>query len=235
MSLNHSPLAIKVPQTTNAASTRNGSSQTSHRDEIAFVGKAEAHAGDGQSKTKQNQNERQGKAKPHKKKNNVNDHRENVEETDPVKFHTSSTAESKRILFVGDSLFHGLVERRLNVNDLKTVKTAMSGGAFNGACQRVLDQGDVEAVVILAGTNNLSKKNCTPEDLLDIVLKSLKELTENFSGKVFICKVPPRIDLYNVDSKINLFNDLLSISELTKHKNVILVETIGREVRYFNI
>ena len=78
-------------------------------------------------------------------------------------------------------------------------------------------------------------KNCTPEDLLDIVLKSVKDLTENFSGKVFICKVPPRIDLYNVDSKINRFNDLLSISELFTHKNVILVETIGREVRYFNI
>ena len=30
-------------------------------------------------------------------------------------------------------------------------------------------------------------------------------------------------------------NDLLSISELTKHKNVILFESIDREVRYFNI
>ena len=101
--------------------------------------------------------------------------------------------------------------------------------------QFIKNQNDVEAVVILAGTNNLSKKNCTPEDLLEIVLKSVKDLTENFSGKVFICKVPPRIDLYNVDSKINRFNDLLSISELSNHKSVILVETIGREVRYFNI
>ena len=110
---------------------------------------------------------------------------------------------------------------------------------FEGACQRALDfikdQIDVEAVVILAGTKNLSKKSCTPEDLLNIVLKSVKELTEHFSGKVFICKVPPRVDLYNVDSKINCLNDLLSINELTKHKNVILVETIGREVGYFNI
>ena len=99
----------------------------------------------------------------------------------------------------------------------------------------IKDQVDVEAVVILAGTNNLSKKNCTPEHLLDIVLKSVKELTENFSGKVCICKVPPKVDLCNVDLKINRFSDLLSISELTKHKNVILVEIIGREVRYFNI
>ena len=75
---------------------------------------------------------------------------------------------------------------------------AMSGDTFEEACQRALDfindQIDVEAVVILAGTNNLSKKNCTPEDLLDIVLKSVKELTENFSGKIFICKVPPLKD-----------------------------------------
>ena len=186
-------------------------------------------------------NGRQGKAKSHKKKNNVNDNdrREYAKETDSVKSHTSSTAESKRILFAGDSLFHGLVERRLNVDDMKAVKLAKSGDTFEGVCQRALDfikdQNDVEAVVILAGTNNLSNKNCTPEDLLDIVLKSVKDLTENFSGKVFICKVPPRIDLYNVDSKINRFNDLLSISELSKHKNIILVETIGREVRYFNI
>ena len=135
-----------------------------------------------------------------------------MKETDSVKSHTSSTAEFKRILFVGDSLFHGLVERRLNVNDMKAVKMAKSGDTFEGACQRALDfikdQNDVEAVVILAETNNLSKKNCIPEDLFDIVLKSVKELTENFSGEIFICKVPPRIDLYNVDSKINRFNDL---------------------------
>ena len=233
--------AIKVPQITTAVSVRNGSSQTSHREEISSIRKAEARVGDSQSKTKQNQNGRQGKAKSHKKKNNVNDNdrREYAKETDSVKSHTSSTAESKRILFAGDSLFHGLVERRLNVDDMKAVKMAKSGDTFEGVCQRVLDfiknQNDVEAVVILAGTNNLSKKNCTPEDLLEIVLKSVKDLTKNFSGKVFICKVPPRIDLYNVDSKINRFNDLLSISELSNHKSVILVETIGREVRYFNI
>ena len=91
-----------------------------------------------------------------------------MKETDSVKSHTSSTAESKRILFVGDFLFHGLVQRRLNVNDLKAIKMAKSGDTFEGACQRSLnfikDQIDVEAVVILAGTNNLSKKNCTPED-----------------------------------------------------------------------
>ena len=162
-----------------------------------------------------------------------------MKETDSVKSHTSSTAESKRILFVGDSLFYGLVERRLNVDDLKAVKMVKSGDTFEGACQRALDfiknQIDVEAVVILAGTNNLSRKNCTSEDLLDIVLKSVKNLLKIFQVKVFICKVPPRIDPCNVDSKINRFNDLLSISELTKHKNVILVDTIGREVRYFNI
>ena len=232
---------IKVPQTTTVVSLHNeGSSQTSHREEISSIGKAEARVGDSQSKTKQNQNGRQGKAKSHKKKNNVNDndHRGYVKETDSVKSHTSSTAESKRILFMGDSLFHGPVERRLNVDDMKAVKMAKSGDSFEGACQRALDfikdQNDVEAVVIFAGTNNLSKKNCTPEDLLDIVLKSVKKLNEDFSGKVFICKVPPRIDLY-VDSKINRFSDLLSRSELTKHKNVIFVETIGRDVSYFNI
>ena len=76
---------------------------------------------------KQNQNGRQGKAKSYKKKNNVTDRREYVKETDSTKSHTSSTAEFKRILFVGDSLFHGLVERRLNVDDLKAVKMAKSG------------------------------------------------------------------------------------------------------------
>ena len=60
--------AIKVPQTTSAVSVRNGWSQTSHRQEISSVGKAEARVaearvaearvGDSQSKTKQNQNER---------------------------------------------------------------------------------------------------------------------------------------------------------------------------------
>ena len=127
----------------------------SHQEEISSNGKAEARVGDSQSKTKQNQNGRQGKAKSHKKKNNVNDNdrKEYVKETDSVKSHTSSTAESKRILFVGDSLFHGLVERRPNVDDMKVVKIAKSGDTFEGACQRDLDfikdQNDVEAVVIL--------------------------------------------------------------------------------------
>ena len=62
-----------------------------------------------------------------------------MKETESVKSHTSSTAESKRILFVGDSLFHGLVERRLNVDDMKAVKMAKSGDTFEGACQRALD------------------------------------------------------------------------------------------------
>ena len=51
-----------------------------------------------------------------------------MKETDSVKSHTLSTAESKRILFVGDALFHGLVERRLNVDDMKAVKMAKSVG-----------------------------------------------------------------------------------------------------------
>ena len=113
--------AIKVPQTTSAVSVCNGWSQTSHQQKISSIGKAEARVaearvaearvGGSQSKTKQNQNEHQGKAKSHKKKNNVSDRREYVKETDFVKSHTSSTAESKRIMFVGYSLFHGLVER----------------------------------------------------------------------------------------------------------------------------
>ena len=93
---------------------------------------------------------------------------------------------------MGDYLFHGLVETRLNVDDLKAVKIAKSGDTFEGACQRALDfikdQIDVEAVAILAGTNNLSKKNCTPEDLLDIVLKSVKELTGIFQVRFLSAK-----------------------------------------------
>ena len=72
--------------------------------------------------------------------------------------------------------------------NIKAVKMAKSGDTFDGACQWALhfikDEIDIETVVILAGINNLSKKNCTPKDLADIVLKSVKEK----SPKIFPAK-----------------------------------------------
>ena len=120
---------------------------------------------------------------------------------------------------MGDSLFRLLDSARLSVDNLKAMKLAKSGDTVEGACDRAIDfllqngKGrvwyQVEGVVLMAGTSSLRN-----------------------SGELFICKIPSKLDLAFVDSKIAHYNDLLSLD--LKLSNVLLIETINRELKFFN-
>ena len=75
----------------------------------------------------------------------------------------------KVILYVGDSMFHGLDEARMKVQNIRAIKQAKSGDTVKGVCERTRkfvqgnDKYDIESIVILAGTNDLRHKNVSPE------------------------------------------------------------------------
>ena len=81
-----------------------------------------------------------------------------------------------------------------------------------------------------------SGKRLTPETLFEELTRSIEKIRKEYSGKIFVRKAPPRIDLASVDSKISRFNDLLSIglSSGTSSSDLIVVETTEREIRFFN-
>ena len=143
---------------------------------------------------------------------------------------------------MGDSLFHLLDSARLSVDHLKAIKLAKSGDTVEGACDRAVDflsqngKGrvlyQVEGVVLMAGTNNLRNKKVTPESLFETLCNSIDKIRTVYDGKLFLCKIPPRLDLAFVDSKIARYNDLLSLD--LKLSNVLLIETIDRELKFFN-
>ena len=96
-----------------------------------------------------------------------------VTEERAPKNHTETVPPKKVILFTGDSLFHPLNSKRLAVDDVKAIKMAKSGDTLTGICDKTVEflkqNGgfyDVEGIVLLGGTNDLRKRDVTPESLL---------------------------------------------------------------------
>ena len=157
------------------------------------------------------------------------------------KNHTETVPAKKVILFTGDSLFHPLDSKRLTVDDVKAIKMAKSGDTLTGICDKTMEflkqNGgfyDIEGIVLLGGTNDLRKRDVTPESLLDILQSSVTKIREVFAGKLFICKIPPRLDLAFVDSKVSRFNDVISLSLGNTDPNLVIIETIDREIKFFS-
>ena len=113
--------------------------------------------------------------------------------------------------------------------DALTTREIAPIGAISRLC-RVLYQ--VEGVVLMAGTNNLRNKKVTPESLFETLCNSIDKIRTVYDSKLFICKIPPRLDLAFVDSKIARYNDLISLG--LKLSNVLLIETIDRELKFFS-
>ena len=88
----------------------------------------------------------------------------------------------KVILYVGDSMFHGLDEARMKVQNIRAIKQAKSGDTMKGVCERTRkfvqgnDKYDIESIVILAGTNDLRHKNVTPESLVFQLRSKIQKL-----------------------------------------------------------
>ena len=61
-------------------------------------------------------------------------------------------------------------------------------------------------LVLLAGTNDLSHRSVSPEDLIDKLDEYISEM-KGFSnlGHIFLCQIPNRFDFHAVNSKLNFY------------------------------
>ena len=63
----------------------------------------------------------------------------------------------------------------------------------------------------------------------------MQKLQVIYDGRLFICKITPRIDIKFVDRKITVFNELLENEISHSFNNVDLIETIPCELKLFNL
>ena len=86
----------------------------------------------------------------------------------------------------------------------------------------------------MAGTNDLSKRDVTPEVLikeLDDSITVIKRFS-NF-GQIFLCKVPQRFDHHNINTKVCLFNELLPERFLDAEDFLTVVDTVQPEIKFY--
>ena len=78
--------------------------------------------------------------------------------------------------------------------------------------------------MLLAGTNDLSRRQTTPRKLLDELIDSVNELQKFKNIKtLFLCKLPPRSDHAVINRKVSDYNDLMS-QHFAENESVIVVE-----------
>ena len=147
-------------------------------------------------------------------------------------------AKQGNILLASDSLSHKLDIKRFFVKGQKTVKLPKSGDTAKGVGHRAIEyidkkNGEIfEAVVLLGGTNDISKKKADIESAAKELTESAQKLSEKSNVKrVFICKVPPRLDSEANDLKVSHFNQLIAdfVTE-RNNENLVMVETVNKEI-----
>ena len=124
--------------------------------------------------------------------------------------------QSDTILFAGDSLLNHMSIKRMNVGNYCSVKLTKPGDSLDGTVNRVRNHLSKHCntkanIVLLAGTNDLSRRQTTPHELLDELIDSVNELQKFTNIKtLFLCKLPPRSDHAVVNRKVCDYNDLMS-------------------------
>ena len=89
-------------------------------------------------------------------------------------------------------------------------------------------------LVLLAGTVDLSSRSVSPEILISSLENSITELKE-FSNlqQIFICKIPPRFDFHDVNSKVTRYNVLLE-EHFPDSDFVHVLDTVTPEFRHYH-
>ena len=65
-------------------------------------------------------------------------------------------------------------------------------------------------MVVLAGTNDLNRRNVTPQSLIDQLVDHIAVLKEFCNVKnIFVCKITPCCDRHVINSKVSEYNKLL--------------------------
>ena len=122
---------------------------------------------------------------------------------------------NRKIVIAGDSLLHRINSRKMMVNKIPSVKLTKRGDNLSGTVSRlttyISKHRNVHLdIVLMAGTNDLSKRDVTPEVLIKELDDSITVI-KRFSnvGQIFLCKIPQRFDHHNINTKVCLFNELL--------------------------
>ena len=104
---------------------------------------------------------------------------------------------------------------KMSVNGISCQKVSKKGDSLGGSVYRskqlISKHGNEQIdLVLLAGTNDLSNRSVSPEDLIDKLDEYISEL-KGFSNLVhiFLCQIPNRFDFHAVNSKVIRFNELL--------------------------
>ena len=122
---------------------------------------------------------------------------------------------SDTILFASDSLLNRMSIKRMNVGNYRSVKLTKPGDSLDGTVNRVRNHLSKHCntkanVVLLAGTNDLSRRQTTPHKLLELI-DSVNELKKFENTKtLFLCKLLPRSDHAVNNRKVSDYNDLMS-------------------------
>ena len=81
-------------------------------------------------------------------------------------------------------------------------------------------------VVLLAVTNDLSRRQTTPHELLDELINSVNELRKLENIKtLFLCKLPPRSDHAAINRKVSDYNNLMS-QHFAENESVIVTQGV---------
>ena len=127
----------------------------------------------------------------------------------------------------------------MKVNGIPVVKLTKPGDCLGGALSRctnyVAKHNNIPFdVVLLAGTNDLSKREVKPEDLIENLDKSLTEL-KRFQNvnEIFLCKIPPGCDYVSINTKVKLYNQFLFERFFATEEFITVIESIPHKIRFF--
>ena len=146
---------------------------------------------------------------------------------------------ARKIVIAGDSLLHRMNANKMSVNGIPCQKLTKKGDSLSGSVYRskqfISKHGNEHIdLVLLAGTNDLSNRSVSPEDLIDKLDECISEL-KGFSnlGHIFLCQIPNRFDFHAVNSKVILFNELLSERYSDTEDFLTVISSIPPEFRYY--
>ena len=131
--------------------------------------------------------------------------------------------------------------KRFFVKGSKTVKLAKSGDTVNGTSESAFNyikenKDDVfEAIVLLAGTNDTKSKSArtSMDNIAQELLETVQDLLSKDNVKrVFICKIPPRLDNQMRDVKVTEINE--KVVESMNIENLFLIESVSKKIQNFN-
>ena len=127
----------------------------------------------------------------------------------------------------------------MKVGNVPSIKLTKPGDNLDGwvNCAHSFvskNAGDLLHIVLLAGTNDLSRRKTQPINLMDNLIESLDEL-KKFTNvqSIFVCKLPPLSDISCVNQKVYEFNQLL-LNKFSNSDFVSVIDTVPPERRLFS-